>query len=396
MGILHHPGGRQRHPVAFVDQPVVVQVHRLAIGPDREPRRDEVGLPWADAVRIGADLGQTLRREQVLIGTAILGQGEVVGLPQRQRLIHRAVRVLAGAVNELHQPHLGARAQRLQVAHLEGLDDDRGVLLGVTVAGQCSQQLVLDGQAQRAMVGAVLDLGIDADGAPGATALVAGQLQHFLEGGHLVLAVVALIPFFQGLHGAQRAQLGQREVADEPALFLDAIDRALALAAGELGMVLHVGGGRDVGLMSHHQHAILGGNQVWLDEVGPAVNGPLIARQRVVRQVAGCTAMPQHQRLLSIQRRIASGGCRRPPNTGQRTGAGHGHTRLGCAFFGSTLRRFSRRLTSSRRPRRHGPGLAGTATCRLVVHLVAAAAGTTGQRQHGGYRNRHDPWAKNA
>ena len=329
VGILHHPGGWQRHPVAFVDQPVVVQVHRLAIGPDREPRRDEVGLPWADAVRIGADLGQTLRREQVLIGTAILGQGEVVGLPQRQRLIHRAVRVLAGAVNELHQPHLGARAQRLQVAHLEGLDDDRGVLLGVTVAGQCSQQLVLDGQAQRAMVGAVLDLGIDADGAPGATALVAGQLQHFLEGGHLVLAVVALIPFFQGLHGAQRAQLGQREVADEPALFLDAIDRALALAAGELGMVLHVGGGRDVGLMPHHQHAILGGDQVRLDEVGPAVDGPLIARQRVVRQVTGRTAVPQHQRLLPVECRKAPCARRSTRNTGQCPGAGHRHACLG-------------------------------------------------------------------
>ena len=329
VGILHHPGGRQRHPVAFVDQPVTVQVHRLAIRPDREPRRNDVGLPRTDAVGIGADLGQALRREQVLIGPAVLGQGEVVGLAQRQRLVHRTIRVLAGAVDELHEPHLGARTQRLQVAHLEGLDDDRGILFGVTVAGQRSQQLVLDGQAQRAMVGAVLDLRIDADGTPGATALVAGQLQHFLEGGHLVLAVVALIPFFQGLNGTQRAQLGQREVADEPALFLDTIDRALALALGKLGMVLHVGGGRDVGLMPHHQHAILGGDQVRLDEVSPAVDGPLIARQRVVRQVARRTAVPQHQRLLSIQRRKAPCARRSTRNTGQCPGAGHGHACLG-------------------------------------------------------------------
>ncbi|MCY1458002.1 hypothetical protein D9M71_753450 [compost metagenome] len=69
-------------------------------------------------------------------------------------------------------------------------------------------------------------------------------------------------------------------------------------------MILHVGGGDDVGLVARHQHAIAGGDQVGLDEVGAQLDGFPVALQGVVRQVAGSAAVANHQRLVAIQRRV--------------------------------------------------------------------------------------------
>jgi hypothetical protein len=155
-----------------------------------------------------------------------------------------------------------------------------------------------------------------------------GQVQHFFERGDLVLAVVALVTLGQGLNGAQGLDLCQGEVGGKPALLLDAINHLLGLARGKFGALGHVGGACDVGLVAGDQHAVLGGHQVGLDEVGPQFDGLFVAFQRVVWQVAAGATVAHHQGLVAGEGGIrvvtiaAAGGQQR--DGGQRQQAGLG------------------------------------------------------------------------
>ena len=302
--VVQHRRVRHHGAVALVDGAVLVQVHRLAVGTDGQARGDQIGLPGADAVGVFLDVGQAGGRQQRAVVARIAGHGQVVRLAPGQAEVHAAIGVDVVAVDQLHQAHLRLGAQVFQVAGLERLDDDGRILLGEAVFLQDVQQTVFQLQAQVGVVSGVLGLGVDADGAFGALAFGFGQRQHFLEGRDGVLAVVALVAVGHGLDGAQRLQLGQREVADEPAFFFKAIDHGLALAAGKFGVVLDVGGGADVGFVARHQHAVFRGHQVGLDEVGAQLDGLLVALQRVVGQVAGSAPVADDERLVAGQRRV--------------------------------------------------------------------------------------------
>ncbi|MNV48832.1 hypothetical protein D3C71_1407560 [compost metagenome] len=151
------------------------------------------------------------------------------------------------------------------------------------------------------MVGGVLGFGVHTHGAARLGAFALGQVQHLFQRGDLVLAVVRLVAVGQGLDGAQGLDFGQGEVRGEPAFFFRAVDHFLGLAAGKFGAGGHIGGAGDVGLVACNQRTVLGGDQVRLDEIGAHLDGPLVAFERVVRQVARGTPVANHQGLVAIQ-----------------------------------------------------------------------------------------------
>jgi hypothetical protein len=146
---------------------------------------------------------------------------------------------------------------------------------------------------------------VDAHGAACLGAFALGQVQHFVERGDLVLAIVRRVAVGQRLDGAQGLDLGQGEVRREPAFFFDAIHHLLGLAVRKLGAGGHIGGAGDVGLMAGHEHAVLGSDQVGLNEIGAHLDGALVTFERVVRQVARGAAVADDQRLVAGQGGVA-------------------------------------------------------------------------------------------
>ena len=88
------------------------------------------------------------------------------------------------------------------------------------------------------------------------------------------------------LHGAQGAQLGEREVLGEPARHRDAVDHLGRASVGELGVRGDVGRAADLVLVPGDEHAVLGRDEVGLDEVGARQDRLLVRRQRVLGAVA--------------------------------------------------------------------------------------------------------------
>ena len=65
------------------------------------------------------------------------------------------------------------------------------------------------------------------------------------------------------------------------------------------GRVGHVRGAGDLVLVASDQHAILGGDQVGLDEVGAHVDRELVGGERVLGPVGGRAAVRDDQRLAA-------------------------------------------------------------------------------------------------
>src|SRR6478735_3170122 len=194
VGVRHQRARRARHRVGVVDLAVAVDVDRLAIGADRAPGADDVALPRPDAVRVGLDLCQTGRRHHDVEVAAVTGLGPFVGAIDRHRVGHGAgLQVDAVAVDQLHRLGLQAPGlHQLEAAGFEGLDEDRGAAAVPSGGLEHRDQLVLQRQAEVAEIGRVLGLGVDADGAAGRARLGLGEVDHLLEGRHLVLAVELL------------------------------------------------------------------------------------------------------------------------------------------------------------------------------------------------------------
>ena len=70
----------------------------------------------------------------------------------------------------------------------------------------------------------------------------------------------------------------------------------VALAIGELRSRRHVGGGRDVVLVTRDEHVVLGRDQVGLDHVGAHPDREVIAGQGVLRPVARGTTVTEDER----------------------------------------------------------------------------------------------------
>ena len=66
---------------------------------------------------------------------------------------------------------------------------------------------------------------------------------------------------------------------------------------GELGVVGDVGGRADLRLVARDEKAVLGGDEVGLDEVGAHARGELVGRERVLGPVAGGAAVADDQGL---------------------------------------------------------------------------------------------------
>ena len=191
-------------------------------------------------------------------------------------------------------------------------------------APQRAQQLAFERQPERPVVGGVLGLGVDADPAAAAAGVALGERDHLLEGRDPVPAVELLRAVRERLDRAQGLDLGEREVGGEPALVLGPVDRRLALAARELGVILHIGRVRDVRLVTRDQLPVLRGDEVGLDVVGAGLDGERVARQRVIGEVAGGPAVTDHQRVLLV----AAAGARRRRRDQRRHHCNHQEPRL--------------------------------------------------------------------
>ena len=197
--------------------------------------------------------------------------------------------------------------------------------MAVVPAGlrQCLEQAAFQGQAQLLVVSRVLGLGVDADHAALLQGLALDQGDDLLQRRHLELAVELLRALAEGLLGAQRLDLGEREVGGEETFFREAIDHHGAAARGELGALGHVGGVRDVGLVAGDQVAVLGGHEVRLDVVGPQLDGQRIGLQGVLGQVARGAAVADDQGPLgAVSVAAAELGVRQAVGLGSEAGRG--------------------------------------------------------------------------
>lgn len=148
------------------------------------------------------------------------------------------------------------------------------------------EQPVLEREADRLVVGRVLGLGIDADRAADLVRLALRERDHLVQSRDREPAIEAMVAVGEGLHGAQRADLVEREIAGEEALLLEAVDHRLAPATGELRQVLHVRGLDEIGLVADDQMAVLRGDQVHVDVVRAERDRECVALEGVIGQVA--------------------------------------------------------------------------------------------------------------
>jgi len=172
----------------------------------------------------------------------------------------------------------------------------------------------------------VLDLGDDADLAPQLGGEPLAQLQHLLEGRHLVGAVVggvALAQLRDALHGAQGLELGEGEILGEPAGEGDAVDRLGGPPVRELRVVGHVGGPGDLRLVPVDEHAVGGHHQVGLDHVRAHPGGQLVGGQGVLGAVGAGAAVADDQQLVGQRHgRVGGCGCREGRRAGRHEGGG--------------------------------------------------------------------------
>ena len=148
-----------------------------------------------------------------------------------------------------------------------------------------------------------LGLRVDADLATQLAGQPGPELEDLVEGRHREAPVVdgvALPQQGDALRGAQRPQLGQGQVLDEPAGAALAVDDLRCAPVGELRVVGDVGGAADLRLVPGHQHPVGRGDQVRLDEVGAHPGGQLVAGEGVLGALTGRAAVRDEQRGTSI------------------------------------------------------------------------------------------------
>ena len=249
--------------------------------------RDDVVLRRADAVGVAGDLPQPGRRGEVAVRARVAADDEVV----------RAARARG---EQLHERGVDPAVERLQVRDLERLHEHLRAAAVEVVALEDAHERLLERQPDRAEVGRVLGLGVDADRPVQLARQAAREVDDLLEGRHLVAAVVERVARPQlgdALLGAQRLELGEREVLGEPAGERDAVDRLRRAAARKLRVGGDVGRPGDLVLVPRHQHAVLGRDEIGLDVVRAHPGAERVGGERVLRSVAGGAAVGDHQRV---------------------------------------------------------------------------------------------------
>lgn len=145
-------------------------------------------------------------------------------------------------------------------------------------------------------MGRVLGFGIYADPRLSwATAIgIDRELHDFFEGRNLEPPVERRIrgpELRQPLAGAQRLELGQREILGEPTLHGFAVDRLSPAPARELGMGSHVRRSSNLGFVTGNENPVARHDQIGLDVVRTLFDGPLVAGDRMFGPLPACTAM---------------------------------------------------------------------------------------------------------
>ena len=295
LGIRHERRGTGGRAVGVVRDPVAIHVVGHAVAVEVATRRaDDVALPRTEAVSVGGNLGQAGRGDQVCVGAGVAGSHEVVRAVAGR--VDRAIEAHVVGVDELHQPHPRHAAQLFQIGHFERLDEHRGVRPVPPVSSEHVEHPTLEGQACPLVIGRMLGFGIHAHDAPVLALCRLRQRDDFGEGRHLVDAVVLLGTEAEPLHRPQGLDLSEREVVGEPARAGTAVNGLGGAARRELWMRGHVGRARDVHFVTSDEHAVLGGDEVWLDVVRALFDGQRVRGERVLGQIAGGAAVAEHER----------------------------------------------------------------------------------------------------
>ena len=247
--VCHHAGGRVQHTVLFVDGTITIGVGALRRSHRDAARADQIRLPGANAIGVGGHFFQACGGQQVFVRARVVGKRKVEGFVKGRRKCDGAVDGHIVTVHQLHEFHLRAAAQVLQVGNFKTLNEHRSVAVVHAETGERRQQFVFERQAQGAVKGRVFGLGVDADHTAFFFGLAAHQLQYLVKRRDFEQAVERLVAAGRRLHGAQGFDLCQREVGSEEAFFIDTINVARGPAAGEFQAGFHVGGVDHVGLV---------------------------------------------------------------------------------------------------------------------------------------------------
>ncbi len=202
-----------------------------------------------------------------------------------------------------------------------------GARTEVAVAVQGLHQRAFHGQAEALEVGAVLDLGVQADGALLADLQAFHQVDDLLQGGDLEGAVQARIARADrgdALDGAQGLQFGEGEVFAEPAGEFHSVDFLRALAVGEFRVLGDIGGQAQLVVVAGDQLAVAGHHQVRLDVVGAHHHRQGVGAQGVFRYVTAGATVGDDQRRAFVAGWVANGGLALGPVDGALYVAGVG------------------------------------------------------------------------
>ena len=152
---------------------------------------------------------------------------------------------------------------------------------------------------QHLALAGMLELGEHAD-RPARRRAGARELDHLAQRQDAEVAVVGRVQRPEARHpldGAQRAQLGEREVLGEPARARAFVDGLGGEPVGELAAPGDVGGPRQLALVPDDERAVPAEDDVGLDELGAQIDGEFEAGGGVLRAVGRCTAMADHDGL---------------------------------------------------------------------------------------------------
>jgi hypothetical protein len=206
----------------------------------------------------------------------------------------RAMRCGRVVVDEVHQRYPQLRPQQPQARGVEGLDEHRRAGMVEPRASQRVDQRRFEREPAVGEVSGTLRLGVDTDRATELRGQPRPQSEDLGKGRHRVVPVEAGVRRSERrepLDHAQGAELGEREVVDEPPGARRPVDDPAGAPVGELGAGRDVGARPQLRLVPRHQDAVGGRDEVGFEVVGAHPGGQLVGGERVLGAVSRCAAV---------------------------------------------------------------------------------------------------------
>lgn len=128
-----------------------------------------------------------------------------------------------------------------------------------------------------------------------------GQRDHLSEGGnveHPIETAVGRTQLRDPLDRAQCLQFGEGEILAEPATHQLAINPALTMPVGKLGMVGDIGGEIELIVVTRQQHPVTAHHQIGFEKIGPLQGRQRIGGKGVFRQIAAGAAVGDQDGLI--------------------------------------------------------------------------------------------------